>query len=79
VYTVEINIQSPKLAELMHTVVQSDNAQNYWYQLTVDLEQGKASQITTAKKLKILKELFRGSGYKVFLQIYVILVLCQLL
>jgi hypothetical protein len=62
VYTVEINIQSPKLAELMHTVVQSDNAQNYWYQLTVDLEQGKASQITTAKKLKILKELFRGSG-----------------
>jgi hypothetical protein len=79
VYTVEINIQSPKLAELMHTVVQSDNAQNYWYQLTVDLEQGKASQITTAKKLKILNELFRGSGYKVFLQIYVILVLCQLL
>jgi hypothetical protein len=63
----------------MHTVLQSDNAQDYWYQLTVDLEQGKASQITTAKKLKILNELFRGSGYKVFLQIYVILVLCQLL
>jgi hypothetical protein len=79
VYTVEIKSQSPKLAELMHTVLQSDNAQDYWYQLTVDLEQGKASQITTAKKLKILNELFRGSGYKVFLQIYVILVLCQLL